>query len=222
VLRPSYIRVAEPFDTVVVDAGHGGHDSGARGVYGREKDYNLDTARRLATELRSRNLKVVMTRNADVFKSLAERVAFANRTPNSVFVSIHHNSGPSTARGVETFALPPQGASTTYSEEQESDLRLLQGNRRDSENVALATALHASMLFSLKKIYRTAAPLDRGVKRARYYVLRGINRPAVLVEGGFLTNREEARKVHTPAFRSVIAQSIAQGITNYRNALTKR
>jgi N-acetylmuramoyl-L-alanine amidase len=88
------------------------------------------------------------------------------------------------------------------------------GNSRDSENIALATAVHASMLYQLKAV-------DRGVLRDRWFLLKGIQTPGILVEGGFITSPAECAKIHTPQYRERLAGSIAAGIMNYRNALRR-
>lgn len=215
VLRPSYIRVAEPFNTVVVDPGHGGQDPGARSVYGDEKTFALDTARRLRAELQRRGFAVKMTRDDDSYPSLSDRVRFANSVANAIFISVHYNYYRRTeAAGIETFALSPQGTSATYKDSRSSDALNFTGNRRDSENIALATAVHAAAL------YRTGA-FDRGVKRDRFAVLKGINKPSALLEGGFLSNRTEARKVATASYRQLLAEAVGQAVANYRRALQK-
>ena len=214
VLRPSHIAKGPPFTTVVVDPGHGGHDSGARGVFGNEETYTLDTSMRLARLLQARGLKVLMTRTRDSYPSLPQRVAAANAAPSSIFVSVHFNSGGSTAQGVETYALAPQGTNRSRKEDNENDAVRFRGNSRDSENIALATAVHASMLYQLKAV-------DRGVLRDRWFLLKGIQTPGILVEGGFITSPAECAKIHTPQYRERLAGSIAAGIMNYRNALRR-
>lgn len=216
VLRPSYIDTAEMFDTVVVDAGHGGHDSGATGAMGKEKDFALKLAHELRSSLQRRGFKVKMTRSSDRFLTLNERVRYANGVPGSIFVSLHFNSGRSEAKGIETFALSPQGASSTYKSPRSTDARNFSGNRRDSENIALATAIHASVL------HKIPSAVDRGIKRARWAVLTGIDRPAVLFEGGFVTNPTEARMVASSSHRRVLAEAIADAVKNYRDALRGR
>ncbi len=216
IIRPTYIDNAQGFDTVVVDAGHGGHDSGAVGSYGAEKVYTLDTAQRLDRRLREYGYKTVMTRKSDVFVTLGERAAIANRTARCIFVSIHFNSyRSSSAIGLETFALAPQGTATTYDALKSSDMANRRGNVRDSENIALATAVHANTLFKLRSV-------DRGVKRARYSVISGIEKPGILVEGGFVSNAGEGARIHRPDFRQSLAEAIAGGIANYRKALMRR
>ncbi|CAN5188125.1 hypothetical protein BH23VER1_BH23VER1_24220 [soil metagenome] len=216
ILRPSYIRTDRPFDTVIIDPGHGGHDGGAPSIYGPEKNFALDTGRKLRELLTKRGYKVTMTREGDTYPSLPARVNLANKVPSAVFISIHFNSGQSAATGIETFALSPQGATSTYESSKATDARNFQGNARDSENIALATAIHASVLYNM------SAAVDRGVKRARFAVLRGINKPAVLFEGGFLSNRGEARKIATSAYRQTLANAIADAVANYRKAITKK
>ena len=211
VLRPSYINTSSGFDTVVVDAGHGGHDSGARGIYGYEKDFALKLAFSLKSALEQNGLKVVMTRSTDTFISLGGRVQFANKIPNSIYVSLHFNSGPSTGTGIETFALTPQGASSVYGP-RSVDAYSFNGNQRDSENIALATAIHASVVNHFKLV-------DRGVKRARWYVLTGLERPGVLFEGGFVTSPNDGRLIAAENFRKELAETICQAIMNYKRAL---
>ena len=218
IIRPTYIENAQGFDTVIIDAGHGGHDSGATGSYGAEKAYTLDTAFRLEKRLKEMNLgfKTILTRRSDVFLTLGERVAIANKTPRCIFVSIHFNSyRSSSAIGFETFALAPQGTATTYDELKSTDGSPRKGNGRDSENIALATAVHANSLYKLRSV-------DRGVKRARYSVISGIEKPGILVEGGFVSNPSEGARIHRPEFRQSLAEAIAGGIGNYRKALMKR
>lgn len=211
VLRPSYIGSSSTFDTVIIDAGHGGHDSGARGIYGHEKDFALKLALELKADLDKRGLKVVMTRKDDRFISLGGRVEFANKIPNSIFVALHFNSGRSEATGIETYALSPQGSSSNYGA-RSVDNSAFHGNQRDSENIALATAVHAAVVHHFKMV-------DRGVKRARWYVLTGLERPGILFEGGFVTNPNDARLIAAENFRRELAHTIGDAVSNYRRAL---
>lgn len=212
IIKPSHIANAVIFDTIVIDPGHGGEDSGAVGSLGLEKNYALDTAFRLQKKLKALGYKTVMTRNSDVFITRPRRVDIANATPKAVFVSIHYNSYTSSALGLETFALAPQGTANTDKALKGSDLLGRKGNERDSENIALATAVHANCLYKLRSV-------DRGVKRHRFDVLAGIERPAILVEGGFVSNATEGARIHRPEFREMLADSISGGIQNFRRAL---
>lgn len=212
VLRPSYITGADPFDTVVLDAGHGGHDAGAKGVYGYEKDFALKMALVTKTALERRGFKVVMTRSTDEFISRTGRVAIANKTPNSIFISLHFNSAGPTATGIETFALTPTGGSASLERGGGYNSRTLTGNQQDSENIALATAVHARVVSTYKLI-------DRGIKRAQWTVLTGCNRPGILFEGGFVTNGSECRLIASDTYRKALADTIGDAVVNYRKAL---
>ena len=179
---PGGLRSAGHFDTVVIDAGHGGHDSGARAVSGSPEKYlALDTARRLSRTLRASGLRVVETRNADYFVPLDKRVAVSNRSRNVVFVSIHYNwvkrSKPS---GIETFF---------YS----------QHSSRLAANIQ-------------REVLKASSALNRGVKRRGFYVLKNNKRPAVLCELGFVSNPSENRKIQSAATRQRLAEAVARGI----------
>jgi N-acetylmuramoyl-L-alanine amidase len=168
------------FRTVVLDAGHGGIDKGARGVDGSlEKKYALDTAKRVEKGLRRAGYRVIMTRKGDYFVPLTTRAAISNRQRGAVFVSIHYNwARNSGARGTETF----------YHSSKSYPL---------AANIQRELSRHSN---------------NRGVKRARFHVLRNNVRPAVLVEGGFLSNSYEARKVRSPFYRQRLADAIVRGI----------
>jgi N-acetylmuramoyl-L-alanine amidase len=218
VIRPTYINNPIIFDTVVIDAGHGGQDSGTKGIFGWEKDYTLDTAHRLAKIVTAQGLKAKFTRTDDTFIEKNERFRIANGTPKSVFVSIHYNSTPGrdkSASGIETYALSPSGTASTDQKNRATDGLTMQGNSRDAENIALATAVHAMVLFKIKCI-------DRGIRRARWTVLTGLERAGVLFEGGFVTNPDECAKINTGDYRDLLAASIFGGVMNYRKALLKR
>ena len=223
VLVPNHIATAEVFDTVIIDAGHGGHDAGARGVYGFEKDFALKMALSLRDALTRRGFKTVLTRSKDEFISLPGRVAIANATPRSIFISLHFNSSAPTATGIETWALSPQGTSSTFMGQRGSDAATFRGNNRDSENIALATAVHAMVIHSLSTLADRGivnrSLVDRGIKRARWSVLTGCNRPGILFEGGFVTNATEGRLIAAQTYRDYLCNSIADAVVNYRKAL---
>lgn len=212
VLRPKFSSRNSILRTVVIDAGHGGHDAGAVSPYAREKDCNLAVARKLRDLLKRAGFNVVMTRDSDIFLTLRQRVQIANRTPNSIFVSIHHNSGRSLAEGIETFTLAPQGTTSPFARSRRyADL---EGNDQDSENIALATAIHSRAIKSSKAV-------DRGIQRARFSVLCTIERPAILFEGGFVSNAKEGRKIMSPQYQQMLAQSIYEGIVAYGKNVCK-
>lgn len=206
VLRPVHNKHKEDITTVVLDAGHGGHDAGAVSPWAREKDCNLALARRVKVRLEKAGLKVVMTRNSDVFLTLGQRVAIANKTPKCLFVSIHHNSGRRAAKGIETFTLAPHGTTSPFAKTRRRES--LAGNNQDSANIALATAVHSRAI-------RNTGAIDRGIQRARFSVLCTITRPAILFEGGFVSNPDEGRLITTAAYQDKLADSISHGIINY-------
>ena len=212
VLRPSHIKKPQVFNTVVIDPGHGGHDSGAHCKLGKESNFALDTGKKLKTELERRGYRVVMTRTNDRYIGLGNRVKFANKYRNAIFVSLHYNSGQPRAYGIETFALSPHGSSSTYVGRRRSDYLNFEGNGNDSENIALSTAIHASAMHKIRTI-------DRGIKRARWTVLTGLKIPGVLFEGGFLSNPTEASNIARSTHRKKIAKALADGIDNYKKAL---
>jgi len=212
VLCPSHIQNAEYFDTVVLDAGHGGHDAGARGVYGYEKDFALKMAMTVRTALMQRGFKVILTRANDTFLTLGGRVAIANQTPNSIFISLHFNSGGSAASGIETWALTPQSAAATISRGGGYNVNGVTGNKQDSANIALATAVHANVISRFKFV-------DRGIKRAQWSVLTGCKRPGILFEGGFVSNAKECLLVASDAYRQQVSAAIGDAVVNYRKAL---
>lgn len=205
VLRPR-LGSSGSITTVVLDPGHGGHDAGAKGLYALEKDCNLALALKTRDLLRKAGFKVVMTRDRDYFLTLQERVNIANRTPNCLFVSIHHNSGRSGASGIETFTLAPHGTTSPFARTRRTEE--LSGNNQDSENIALATAVHAQAI-------RKTAAVDRGIQRARFSVLCSIQRPAILFEAGFVTHPQEGQKVASEAYQKSVAQCICDGIVRY-------
>lgn len=215
VLRPQKIKNATSVKTVILDPGHGGHDSGAIGPLGREKEAALDVALRAKRLLQAKGFQVMMTRSTDVFIPLEKRSAFANKFKNAVFVSIHFNKSKGTSgTGIETFCLAPRGvpsmdeANLSY-----SDLKLHPGHAKDPENVALATAVHASMV-------RKIALPDRGIKRARFHVIRATTIPSILVEGGFMNNPTDSRMISGAPFRQKMAEAIVSGIVLFRGAVS--
>jgi N-acetylmuramoyl-L-alanine amidase len=225
VLRPNYIPDAGNFKTVIIDAGHGGKDPGATNALGTEADYNLDVANRLKKMLSDPKVgyKVVMTRESDRYLTLQERVQIANQIDeNAIFISIHHNSGGSGARGLETFTLSPIGVAHYGRGLNASDFEMRTGNSHDAGNVALATAVHGSLLTLLKDPKTDKSyTLDRGIKRARFSVLTGVKHPAILVECGFMTHDYEARLIANEAYRNTVAKGIAAAVVKYSKAVSK-
>ena len=217
VMRPSLIKNAAPIRTVILDAGHGGHDSGAKGSRGIEKEAALDVVLRAKRLLEQSGYTVHLTRSRDVFIPLEDRAAFANKFPGAIFVSVHFNKSSSGgASGIETFALAPRGVLSMDEENfSYSDLKQYRGHARDPENIALATALHSSMLRQMRLF-------DRGIKRARFVVIRDIAIPGVLLEGGFMNHPVDGRLIASSQYRDAFARAILEGVSRYRSALSGR
>ena len=209
VLRPNRIRGTNAIHTVVIDAGHGGYDHGATSIYGNEKDFALDVGLRLRELLLRKGLKVQMTRTTDTFIPLEERAAFANRFRDGMFVCIHFNAGSDLGTGIETYTLAPRFVPSTGDDSPSASYLVpCAGNVEDPENMALATAMHAALLSRLPMV-------DRGIKRARFCVLRLCTIPGVLIEGGFVSNVQEAARIAQPAYRQAEAEAISLAIGNY-------
>jgi N-acetylmuramoyl-L-alanine amidase len=215
VLRPSFIKNAGEFRTVILDPGHGGKDPGATNSLGTEASYNYKVAEKTKALLTAKGFKVIMTRDSSTYLSLQERVNFANAVrENAIYISIHFNSGGRAARGIETFTLSPPGVSHYGRDFKPADNQARIGNEHDSANIALATAVHGKILRHLGK-----NTFDRGIKRARFSVLSGVKHPAILLEGGFLTHPYEARLIDNEAYRNQIAVSILEAVEKYRYAV---
>jgi N-acetylmuramoyl-L-alanine amidase len=210
-LRPQRVPNAGKVETVVLDPGHGGHDKGALSRYGSEKDFALDVARTLRTLLQAKGLRVIMTREGDYFVPLEVRAQIANAARNPIFVSIHFNATDRDpdATGFEIFSFTPRGAPSTSDDSvAPSSLSVQAGTQVDAQSVALSACIYHSMIGHIPEF-------DRGIKRARFAVLRLTRVPAVLVEGGFLTERGESQLIAKKDWRVKLAQAISAGVENY-------
>lgn len=222
---------SERFDTVVIDAGHGGEEHGAEGPEGLlEKDVVLEVAKELAARLREQGLRVVLTREQDVPVALQERTRIANDAGGDLFVSIHANAAPSRlARGMETFFL-----SLDASDETARSVALRE-NEAFGSGVSAAPAgddpvaailgdlAHTEHLVESDEFARLThgrlAAVDptpsRGVKQAPFVVLMGVRMPAALVEIGFITNPREAAGLASPSRRAEIASALAEAVLEF-------
>ena len=212
-----------PIQTVVLDAGHGGHDPGTSHFGLREKDLTLDIARRLRVQLEGRGLTVTMTRDRDEFIELSRRPAIANRMGADLFVSVHVNANRNRqVSGIEVYypresrinaagLLPPSvqpaevGPATPTVRQILWDL-VLSRTRRYS--IRMAVHLCRAMRARL-------GTRCRGVKGARFVVLREAVMPAVLIEVGYVSNHAEASRLSSPSYREAIADGIADGLFSY-------
>ena len=219
---------------IVIDPGHGGHDSGTLGVEGlEEKEVVLDVALRVGKLLRDRlGADVVFTRTDDTFVPLETRTAIANKAQADLFLSIHANSSPDAgARGVETYYLnftqqadalgvaARENAVTDQSVYQLSDLvKKIALKEKISESREFAADVETGLYGGLER--GNAGLKNRGVKRAPFVVLIGANMPSVLAEISFLTNAKDARQLTKPEYRQRVAEGLYRGIAQYAGGLS--
>jgi len=214
---------------IVVDAGHGGRDPGAIGPGRvREKDVTLAIARRLAEKLKAQGFEVVLTRDGDRTLALEERTALANTAGGDLFVSVHANAHPRRNReGVETYFLNVAGDRyAARLAERENGLDLGEGDEQAARILtdldAKASAATSRKLASLVQREVTGGVRarigdvrDLGVKSALFYVLLGARMPAVLVETGFISNREEERRLASSRYQDEVAAGISRAIAAF-------
>lgn len=218
ILVPQAFGNSPSLKRIVIDAGHGGRDDGASNpAYGlKEKELTLDVSRRLKELLERAGFEVVMTRDSDVYIPLEQRPQVANRAKGDLFLSLHFNAaGSASAAGFESFALTPQfQASSKFAKPTSHDNISYNGNRLDAWNTLVSYHIQSSL------VKRMGGP-DRGLKRARFLVLKHLECPGVLLELGFVSHPETAQKLRTAAFRQTLAQSLFEGILAYGNRLQR-
>ncbi len=205
--------------TIVIDPGHGGKDDGAVNprLKLKEKEAALDVALRLERLLKAAGYRVLLTRRKDTFVPLPLRPVFAKREKADLFISIHFNANETrTVVGTETYILTQQHQRSTGSDRRQPDDAVRQpGNGSDGWSAVLGFKMHNALVGELQTF-------DRGMKRARFAVLRDIVCPGLLVEGGYLSNDVEARKIASPEWRQRLAGAIAEGVADYRATLSAR
>src|SRR6201993_2276949 len=217
-VRPHRVPNVGNVQTVVLDPGHGGYDKGQVSRYGCEKDFALDVARKLRPILQAKGMRVIMTREGDYFVPLEVRAQIANRARDAIFVSIHFNAtnDDPNATGFEIFSFTPRGApSTSDGNVTASSLNMQPGSSVDAQSMALSVCIYHSLLGHLPEY-------DRGIKRARFAVLRLTQVPAVLIEGGFLTERGESKLISNKDWRAKLAGAIGIGIETYQALPVKK
>jgi N-acetylmuramoyl-L-alanine amidase len=213
---------------VVIDAGHGGHDTGAVGPGGtREKDVSLALAHRVGELLSAAGMEVLFTRDDDTFVRLEDRARIANDAKGDLFVSIHCNSAPTPVyRGIETYTLNTSSdrysirlaaRENSSSERGISDLQFILADlatkANTEESQRLAAAVQRSLVGGLRARYKNVH--DLGTKEALFYVLLGAKMPAILVESSFLSNPEEEKRLAARAYQEDVAQAIAAGVQDF-------
>jgi len=208
--------VSKPFAVVVLDPGHGGQDSGAMCGGVLEKDLTLDVARRIDRLLDSERIATLMTRMGDTFVSLADRAALANRARNCIFISIHFNEdNKPVASGVETYYAAHQITAGSFLASWLPFLWRPLSSSPNPESQDLAGLIQEAL------VARTRAA-DRGVQARQFFVIANVTSPAVLIEGGFLTNKEDISKLASEDYRNQIAAAVTDGILRYRDAASQR
>ena len=222
------------FKTIVIDAGHGGKDPGAVGYRGtKEKDIALDVAKRLEKKLsKNMNVKIIMTRDEDVFLRLSERTKIANESNGNLFISIHTNAAEDRrASGFETFLIGPNKneAAVRVAARENAVLELegTTGKKLTNEDLIQATIAQSAFAFKSeqfasmvqKEIKKRVQSKDRGVKQAGFYVLMGASMPNVLVELGFISNPTEEKKLRSHQYRDQLATAIYRAVEQYQKTL---
>ena len=235
-------QTATPLRTIVLDAGHGGHDSGAIGPAGlMEKELVLDVTRRVARLMDGQlGVKVLLSRDSDNFVTLKDRTSFANRERADLFVSIHANAHRVAAsEGVEVYFLSSEATDNAARQVAAAENSVVQLEKAPSARAAGRSDIVKTMLWDLAQaefqtessrlaetvldsMSQTLRIPNRGVKQAGFYVLGGAAMPAILVEIGFVTNPKEERRLKDAKYRDEIARAIFSGLADYKRAWDQR
>ncbi|MCQ2336337.1 MAG: N-acetylmuramoyl-L-alanine amidase [Paludibacteraceae bacterium] len=229
--------------TIVIDAGHGGHDAGAVGSFSKEKNINLRHATLLGDMIKERNpeIKVIYTRDKDIFIELNERARIANRNKADLFVSIHTNSSKNkSATGIEVFSLGVsrnkenmdvamlENSVILLEEDHESKYQGFDPNSTDSyimfefmKDQYMERSIECAD-FVQSKLVDASGRTDRGVRQAGFLVLRATAMPSILIELGFISNREEEKALNNDDQQIANAESIYKGLMAYIHNLEKK
>jgi len=218
---------------VVIDAGHGGHDSGAYCGGKKEKDLVLQITKKLYKEFKSEGYKVYFTRNNDTFLKLGQRTRMADYKDAKVFISIHANAIANKSRfdkveGVETYFLQKTRDERSQRIAARENASVLQGTDKLSQDVIIDSVLNGPkiieshklaidvqhhMIKNLKSEYK--AVKNGGVKPGPFYILVGASRPSILIEVGYLTNSKERQRLFESDYQDEIAEGIVSGVNRY-------
>ena len=219
-------------EVIVIDAGHGGHDTGAIGAGKREKDVVLQIAIKLEKELKKRGYPVYMTRKKDRFLKLKQRTKIADKRKAVAFISIHANAVPKKKshkiHGIETFFLQKTRDARSQRIAERENKSVLKGTTKLSRNVILDSVLsgpkivesnklaidvHRRMITNVRTKYKGVK--DGGVRHAPFWVLVGASRPSILVEVGYISHPKERKRLFQAQYQKLIVKGIAEGIDNY-------
>jgi N-acetylmuramoyl-L-alanine amidase len=222
-------------ELIVIDAGHGGHDTGAIGGGKREKDLVLSISRKVAQELKRRGYPVYLTRNKNRFLKLSQRTHIADKKGAVAFISIHANAVAKKYRnkvhGVETYFLQNTRDSKSQRIAARENAAVLKGAKSKlSKRVIIDSVLNGPKIVQSNKLAidvqrriitnlraKYSRVKDGGVRHAPFYVLVGASRPSILVEVGYISNPKERKRLFTSRYQNLIAKGIAEGVSNYLN-----
>ncbi len=212
ILSPGKNPALKPLHRIIIDAGHGAHDSGTQNkTLGlQEKNITLQVSNLLAESLGAQGYEVILTRNQDKFLTLEERPDIANKLDADLFISLHCNAAANaTVKGIEVFAFPSQGHPPSNRDTiQPTDKQYYNGNQNNAWSMVLAYYIQRQL------VTETKSP-DRGVKRQRFIVLRDAKCPAVLVELGFLSNATEGALLSDSQYQKSLVKALSEGIFYY-------
>jgi N-acetylmuramoyl-L-alanine amidase len=209
-------QTSKPFAVVVLDPGHGGQDSGAMCGGVMEKDLTLDVARRVDRLLDAEGVATLLTRLGDTYVSLADRAAFGNRAKDSIFISIHFNEdNKPVASGVETYYAAHQINSGSSFASWLPFFSRPPANSPKPESQSLAGFIQEALVARTRSI-------DRGTQPKQFFVIANVTSPAVLIEGGFITNKDELSKLATEDYRDQLAAAVADGVLRYRDVVSQQ
>ena len=218
---------------IVIDAGHGGHDTGALGADRKEKDLVLQIAKKLYYEFQNEGYKVYLTRGNDRFLKLSQRTRIADRKDAQVFISIHANAIANrnkfdNVEGIETYYLQKTRDAKSQRIAARENASVLQGTDSLSQDVIVDSVLNGPkiieshklaidvqrhMVKNLKSEYKYVK--DGGVRPAPFYVLVGASRPSILVEVGYITNPKERKRLFSSDYQEEIVEGIVEGVGSY-------
>lgn len=228
--------------TVVIDAGHGGHDGGCQGSFSNEKDVALAISLKLGKYIEDNfdDVKVIYTRTTDVFVKLDERARIANKAKADLFICVHVNAGPPTAIGTETYVMglhktesnlnvaKRENSSILLEDDYETRYENFDPNSPESYivlNLRQSAFLEQSLNFAAKiqaQFKDRVGRYDRGVKQAGFLVLHQTNMPSVLIETGFLTNKEEEKFLNSPVNQDYMASAIFRAFKEYKQEFDEK
>ncbi len=208
--RPKKVTV------VAIDPGHGGKDPGNQAAGEQEKKHTLLLAKELQQRLARVGIKGVLLRSSDVYIDVRDRPALAKKAKADIYVSLHYNSVPggrADVSGLEVYCLSPAGTFSTNDAGENGNRAALPGNRNDEQNALLA--------YTLQKNILSVGMNDRGLKHARYYVLGNAEMPAALIEGGFMSDPREAKRLVSQSYRRQLVTAITDGILSYKRIIER-